>query len=228
MDEPSKVAGDALIGMWNYKYETTARDYTFGNQSSGVLVNRSKLTEWVFATEGDICYLNKDGKDSAKLCDADGISKITVAQNGKSLIYLKDGKLYKITKFGADREETELYEGDVYINGYVAGRDLSNIYVVSDEAELYYCKSKKKLVKISNDFANRNNMAYNEASKTIFYIEDENLYSAGKSGKKKELVAENVTDVVNYADGILYMVTEDGVNSYYYVKKGEPVKIMED
>ena len=228
MDEPSKVAGDALIGMWNYKYETTAQDYTFGNQSSGVLVNRSKLTEWVFATEDDICYLNKDGKDSAKLCDADGISNITVAQNGKSLIYLKDGKLYKITKFGADREETELYEGDVYINGYVAGRDLSNIYVVSDEAELYYCKSKKKLVKISNDFANRNNMAYNEASKTIFYIEDENLYSAGKSGKKKELVAENVTDVVNYADGILYMVTEDGVNSYYYVKKGEPVKIMED
>ena len=227
MDEPSKVASDVLIGMWNYKYETTAQDYTFGNQSSGVLVNRSKLTEWVFATDADICYLNKDGKDSAKLCDADGISKITVAQNGKSLIYLKDGKLYKITKFGADREETELYEGDVYINGYVASKDLSDIYVVSDEAELYYCKSKKKLVKISNDFADKNNMAYNEASKTIFYIEDGNLYSSGKNGKKKELVAESVTDIANYADGIFYMVTEDGVSSCYYVKKGESVKILE-
>ncbi len=227
MDEPSKVASDALIGMWNYKYETTAQDYTFGNQSSGVLVNRSKLTEWVFATDSDICYLNKDGKDSAKLCDADGISKITVAQNGKSLIYLKDGKLYKITKFGADREETELYEGDVYINGYVASKDLSDIYVVSDEAELYYCKSKKKLVKISNDFADKNNMAYNEASKTIFYIEDGNIYSSGKNGKKKELVAESVTDIANYADGIFYMVTEDGVSSCYYVKKGESVKILE-
>ncbi len=227
MDEPSKVASDALIGMWNYKYETTAQDYTFGNQSSAALVNRSKLTEWVFATDSDICYLNKDGKDSAKLCDADGISKITVAQNGKSLIYLKDGKLYKITKFGADREETELYEGDVYINGYVASKDLSDIYVVSDEAELYYCKSKKKLVKISNDFADKNNMAYNEAAKTIFYIEDGNLYSSSKNGKKKELVAESVTDIENYADGIFYMVTEDGVYSCYYVKKGEPAKILE-
>lgn len=227
MDEPSKVASDALSGVWNYEFETTAQDYTFGNQSSAALVNRSKLTEWVFATDSDICYLNKDGKDSAKLCDADGISKITVAQNGKSLIYLKDGKLYKITKFGADREETELYEGDVYINGYVASKDLSDIYVVSDEAELYYCKSKKKLVKISNDFADKNDMAYNEAAKTIFYIEDGNLYSSGKNGKKKELVAESVTDVVNYANGILYRVTEDGANSYYYVKKGEPAKILE-
>ena len=227
MDEPSKVASDALSGVWNYQFEATAQDYTFGSQSSAALVNRSKLTEWVFATDADICYLNKDGHDSVKLCDADGISKITVAQNGKSLIYLKDGKLYKITKFGADREETELYEGDVYINGYVASRDLSDIYVVSDEAELYYCKSKKKLVKISNDFADRNNMAYNEAAKTIFYIEDGNLYSSGKSGKKKELVAERVTDIANYANGILYRVTEDGVNSCYYVKKGEPAKILE-
>ncbi len=227
MDEPSKVASDALSGVWNYEFEATAQDYTFGNQSSAALVNRSKLTEWVFATDSDICYLNKDGKDSAKLCDADGISKITVAQNGKSLIYLKDGKLYKITKFGADREETELYEGDVYINGYVANKDLSDIYVVSDEAELYYCKSKKKLVKISNDFADKNDMAYNEAAKTIFYIEDGNLYSSGKNGKKKELVAESVTDIANYANGILYMVTEDGVNSCYYVKKGEPAKILE-
>lgn len=227
MDEPSKVASDALSGVWNYQFEATAQDYTFGSQSSAALVNRSKLTEWVFATDADICYLNKDGHDSVKLCDADGISKITVAQNGKSLIYLKDGKLYKITKFGADREETELYEGDVYINGYVASRDLSDIYVVSDEAELYYCKSKKKLVKISNDFADKNDMAYNEAAKTIFYIEDGNLYSSGKNGKKKELVAESVTDVVNYANGILYRVTEDGANSYYYVKKGEPAKILE-
>ncbi len=228
MDEPSKVAGDALSGVWNYEFEAIAQDYTFGNQSSAALVNRSKLTEWVFATDSDICYLNKDGKDSAKLCDADGISKITVAQNGKSLIYLKDGKLYKITKFGADREETELYEGDVYINDYVSSRDLSDLYVVGDEAELYYCKSKKKLVKISNDFADRNNMAYNEAAKTIFYIEDGNLYSSGKNGKKKELVAESVTDIASYANGILYMVTEDGVNSCYYVKKGEPTKIFED
>ena len=109
----------------------------------------------------------------------------------------------------------------------MASKDLSDIYVVSDEAELYYCKSKKKLVKISNDFADKNNMAYNEASKTIFYIEDGNLYSSGKNGKKKELVAESVTDIANYADGIFYMVTEDGVSSCYYVKKGESVKILE-
>lgn len=227
MDEPSKVAGDVLTGVWNYAYESAAGDYSFNYQSSAVLVNRSKLTESVFATSSDVCYLSKDGHDSAKLCSAEDIKKITVAENGKSLIYLKDGKMYKVTNFGIDREETELYEGEETILSYRASRNLSEVYVMTADAELCYCKGKKKLVRISNDFTDGNDMAYNEAAKTIFYIEDNNLYSADKSGKKKNLIAENVTGLDSYADGIVYRTNEDGDTAYYYVKKGDSVKLME-
>ena len=169
-------------------------------------------------------YLNKDCKDSVKLCSAN-ISNISIAENEKSLLYLQGGTLYKVSKFGPDREVTVLYEGDAYITGYKASSDLSDIYVVTDDSEMYYVKSKNKLTKISNDFTDADDMALNESSGTIFYIEDDNLYSAGKNGKKKDLVMENVDTVVAFADGILFGTADEDERGIYYIGKKDPVKM---
>ena len=120
---------------------------------------------------------------------------------------------------------TTLYEGDEYIKDFTASSDLSDIYVVTDEGEMYYVKSKNKLTKISNDFANADKMAFNESTGTIFYIEDNNLYSAGKNGKKKDLVMESVREVGSFADGVLFLSDVEDEKAIYYMKKKDPVKI---
>lgn len=224
MSEPVKVANDELSDAWNNQLYFLQEDYDFCSFSPAVLLNRSSLKECIFVTDYDVMYLNKDCKDSVKLCSAN-ISNISIAENEKSLLYLQGGTLYKVSKFGPDREVTVLYEGDAYITGYKASSDLSDIYVVTDDSEMYYVKSKNKLTKISNDFTDADDMALNESSGTIFYIEDDNLYSAGKNGKKKDLVMENVDTVVAFADGILFGTADEDERGIYYIGKKDPVKM---
>ena len=117
------------------------------------------------------------------------------------------------------------YEDD--ITYAIASDDLSQIYVVTEEDELYYVKSASKLERISNDFNYKKyRIAYNESAKMIYYVEDGDLYSAGKTAKSKKLVMEDITNVMALGDGIVF--ANDDEYTMYYVGKKEPIVIYEE
>lgn len=110
----------------------------------------------------------------------------------------------------------------------MASGDLSKIYLITDEDELYYYKSQKKIEKISNDFTyDYDNIAYSESQKKIFYIEDDDLYSATTSSKSKTVVKPEVESVSSMQDGVVFSTYDDGTTTMYYLEKKDPVTLSE-
>lgn len=187
------------------------------------IVGKDSLTDSVLISDSDLYWFNKEGTDTVKI-DSD-IDDYQLSKDGKSLLYLKNGELYKINKLNEEMKAKLLYD-ESYLYDFVASRDLSKVYIITHHSELLYLKGKNRTEEICESFyvSSTDNIAYNEASGKIFYIQDFDLYCAGISGNSVEKKAESVFSVSELFDGIFYNVSENGKDIYYYMEK-EPVEL---
>lgn len=186
------------------------------------LVGKISLKGSVLENEGTIYWLNNEGTDTVKI--GSNIYDYQLSADGKSLIYMKNFKLYKINKLNEEMKEKLLY--DEMLEGFAASEDLSKIYIITADSELCYLKGNQKTERISIDFSlYYDYIAYNEAYGKVFYTEDNDLYCAGTNGKSKVKIAEDVVGILNAFDGIIYVVDDDDEEIYYYMEK-EPVEMI--
>lgn len=228
MKEPLKVAGDSIDDLVQPGGAETRSNwlcYTYTGQAYVCGVDSFK--GGVFKADGYLYWLNDKGTDAVKMVNSDYLDSYQLSEDGKSLLYIRSGELCKISKFNEDMKSTTLYD-DEYLTHFVASGDLSKIYLITDEDELYYYKSQKKIEKISNDFTYEyDNIAYSESQKKIFYIEDDDLYSATTSSKSKTVVKPEVESVSSMMDGIVFSTYDDGTTTLYYLEKKDPVTLSE-
>lgn len=220
MKEPLKVAGDS-IDDWVQPggAETRANPLCYTYTGQAYVFGVDSFKGGVFTADGYLYWLNDKGTDAVKIVNSSYLDSYQLSEDGKSLLYIRSGELCKISKFDEDMKSTTLYD-DQYLTHFVASGDLSKIYLITDEDELYYYKSQKKIEKISNDFTYEyDNIAYNESQKKIFYIEDDDLYSATTSSKSKTVVKPEVESVTSMLDGIVFSTYDDGTTTMYYLEK---------
>lgn len=230
MEEPLKVAGDG-IGFWvqpgyaDSDVDVSPVCYT----GWGTIIGKESLKDMVFYADGYLYWMNKKGTEAIKIVSSSYLDTYQLSENGNALLYIRNGELYKVSKFNEDMEADCLYE-DEYLDYFVASADLSKIYLVTEDDELYYYKSAKKIEKISNDFAyDYGNIAYCDALGKICYIEDDDLYTATTTSKSKEMIQEDVYRVYSYLGGVGYTVYDEDEYLYstYYLNKKEPILLSE-
>ncbi len=229
MKEPLKVASDGIDNWLQPGYtETRASLMCYVYTGQAYVIGKDSFKNSVFMADGYLYWLNDKGTDAIKVVNSDYLDTIQLSEDGKSLLYIRNGELCKISKFNEDMKSTTLYD-DEYLKHFVASGDLSKIYLITDEDELYYYKSQKKIEKISNDFTyDYDNIAYNESQKKIFYIEDGDLYSATTTSKSKKVVRSEVQSVCSWLDGVVYSMYDDGTTTGYYLeKKDNPFLLYE-
>lgn len=225
LEEPVKVAGSAM-SSWCAPGDQSMAVSTYNGY--GCIIGKTSLKDMVFVADGYLYWLNKKGTEAVKMVSSSYLT-YQLSEDGHSLLYINGGDLYKISKFNDEMKATELYD-DEYLNYFIASADLSKIYVVTEDDELYYYKSAKKLEKISMDFEyNYDNIAFNEALGKIFYIEDDDLYSAGTTSKSKTLIEEDVDSVSGGCGGVLFSVYDDDEDiwTYYFMEKKDPKVMIE-
>ncbi len=223
MEEPSKVAGDYLRAFYGGKeYDSYLGGYRISDYSA--ITSLDKLTGNIFFTDEDYYWLNNKGDDSVKICSRG--REVCIAEDGQSILVVNRGGIYKFSNFSPEMDPQVIYEGDEEIEYIVASDDLSQIYAVNYDDELFYIKSKTKAEKISNDFAYDDEyIAYNELDKKIYYVEDDDLFSAGKNSKSKERILEDCDEIMSYGDGIVVFYDNNDEEGIVYFGKGKPVKI---
>lgn len=222
MDEAVKIAGDEL-----YDIILPGEVVVFYNNAEMVGLDTFKGA--VLNCYEDIMWLNKKGDEAIKICSSTNLYQLS--EDGKSILYVKGGDLYKIKKLSEDMEATVVCD-EMYVEDFAASDDLSKIYIASDD-ELHYVKGENKFEEISNDLTESYYgyfIAYNEAMGKIFFVEDDTLCYAGTKEKSVEEVEEDVNGLYESRDGILFTIEDEDDYSYtyYYMDSKEVIELEID
>lgn len=181
----------------------------------------------ILAQSGSLYWFNDKGTDTIKICST--LYDYQLSADGKSILFIKSGDLYRIKKIG-DNMEAELLYDEEYVDYVFANDNLSRIYIVIEE-ELLYLKGKNKTERITNDLCQDEYyplvVAYNESMKKIFFIENDTLCYAGTNSKSKVKVMEDVSEVIDFLDVVTFIVQEGDDIGLYYMDGKEPVKMNE-
>jgi hypothetical protein len=170
-------------------------------------------------------WVNKKATDMVKI---DGnVGSVRMSDDCSSVAYVKNSKVYKVSKFKDSMEPTLLYE-DEKVGSIVASGDLKKIYAYSSNDEtIYYLKGKNKAEKISEDV---DDFAFNETDGKLYYLTDGEIYSAKTSSSSKKKVS-GVDGDAYYLDatrnGIIAYTNDGGDYLCYYIGK-KPVKVYEE
>ncbi|MBD5479876.1 MAG: zinc ribbon domain-containing protein [Lachnospiraceae bacterium] len=220
MEDPVKISNEELYNVVLPENVIIFEDVRAGGTIVGVKSFRGGILE----QSGGLYWFNDKGTDTIKICST--VYDYKLSGDGKSILFIKSGDLYKIKKIG-DNMEAELLYDEEYVDYIVASDDLSKIYIVVEEEELLYLKGKNKTERITNDLSwdyYSYSIAYNEDMKKIFFIENDTLYYAGTNAKSKVKVMEDVYIVGRILNMVVF-VKDDGIG--YYMNSKEPVYIYE-
>ena len=139
-----------------------------------------------------------------------------LAEDGKTLFYLKGDCVYKIDAFKQDAEAEVLVEEDVYCFGVCA--DSKSVLFVNDDGEVFLQKDTDEPMLITDDF---DGLEIYKGS-VVFYITDDELYSS--TGGKTTRITGLTGDVIS-VDADMFSVTvytyDDGDYYVYYSSDGE-------
>lgn len=221
MEDPVKISNEEMDGV-------CLPDNVVGpfwiSGGTAALAGVKSFKGGVLSMYGDGLYwFNDKGTDTIKICSSDNVK---LSADGKSILFIKSGDLYRIKKIGENMEAELLYD-EAYVDYVVASDDLSRIYIVVDE-ELLYLKGKNKTERITNDLSYFDDVAYNEDMKKIFFIENDSLCYADKNAKSKVRVMEDVYVVERILNMIVFVKDDGDTDAYYYMNGKEPVYLYED
>lgn len=225
MKEPARIASVTAVDL--VRSVETGLDTDLYCSERATIEAKDTLKGSVFVSYGELYWINEEGTDCVRI--SYGASGYQLSKDGKSLLYIDGGDLYRIKKLNEEMKAELLYDKD-YLYGMTASDNLSTIYFWTDENELYYYKGKNKAERLSIDFISwlgSNYCAYNEATKEIFYVEDGDLYKAGKTSKSVKLVAEDAAGVFSLLDGVLYGIDNGDEYIVYYYEKN-PIELIRE
>lgn len=164
-----------------------------------------------------LLYVNKNFEASTAANNVD--SYIYLADDGKTLYYLKGDSIRRINASKSGSEAETLIEDDVL--RFCTTKDGKTIFFVTDEGELYGCKGGKKTKLLTDDLDNFAAYAL-YGGDTIYYISDGELYSS--KGDKTTKISGFSGDVVSvYCSyfGITVHCSDDGDINIYRSSDGK-------
>lgn len=220
MEEPVKICSHYFEGVI-VPENIVQKDEGVGTR----VVGKDTFENSVIMTEGGLYWFEDKETDGYKIMSS--YDDCRLAADEKSLIYLDDGELYKIEKFGEDMDKELLFD-DEYVDDFFVSDDLSKVYVVIDE-ELHYVKKKNKTELITDELYDTFfSVKYDNKEDKIFFIEEEDLVVAKTNGKSKEKVDEKVEYVYGNFNITIYIKVDEEteLESYYIIKDGEPIKLF--
>ncbi|MDE5680200.1 MAG: zinc-ribbon domain-containing protein [Lachnospiraceae bacterium] len=224
MEDPVKIADEELYSVVLPENVISFQDIRVGATIAGVKSFKGGVLE----QSGGLYWFNDKGTDTVKICST--LYNYKLSGDGKSILFIKSGDLYRIKKIG-DNMEAELLYDEKYVDYIVASDDLSKIYIVVEE-ELLYLKGKNKTERITNDLSQDDYysyvVAYNEDMKKIFFIENDTLCYAGTNAKSKVKVMEDVYAVTRILNMVVFIKDDDNKDVGYYMNGKEPVCIYEE
>ena len=189
---------------------------TYISGGPSITCNLDTLKDAFYRDDNSIIWFGDDG-----LCSVD-ISvqgdDCAISEDGRTLLYLYDGYLYKLQK-SSDSAQPELLCESLKAAGLVTSIDLSQIYLITEDHELYHYRDRGHVTKLANDLQYRS-VAYNKVDSKIYFIENGILFSASKSDKKEQ-VAQDVQGIFN-SNGLITYYTE---NALYFLTKRGAVKV---
>ena len=141
-------------------------------------------------------YLLKNLKTTSKIINSDNLNLIRVSDDAKTIVYLKNDNLYKITNLANPDGARKLRDlSDYSFNGIAFSPDLRSYYFM-DGDDLYFGKDKKKPKKIASDVDAA--AIDNETFTLYFYIDYDssngNVLYASINGSGKRKVTKNIKD----------------------------------
>ena len=212
--EKNKVFSSAVYSMF-------APDYTVGSSAGGV-VPVSDLRGQTYYTSGGVYFLDSKGESKKITSDFDGFA---LSESGSNLIYLKKGDLVKVTNLAKGTEEDLTDEGDIL--SFQAVGDLSVVYYLNRDGELYYQKGSGKPVEVGDDV---DSFLMVPNSKTCAGISDGQLFVT--TGGKSTGTPHDLDDVTNFGvqRGVLLVCQDAGGGSVdiYTMSGADPKLLVED
>ena len=175
-----------------------------------VYYNTSTLAKCALGVsdEGDIQYYylkNTKGK-AEKISALKNADDIQMLEDGKTVLYTKNGNLRQI-KVNKPNSEPKEYDGaEEDISSFKATADGKAIYVKDTDGTLYYVKSASKMKKIEEDI---NSYYVTESGAVYFVNEDEELHYANKSDKSKRVVSDVVDVSYDVLSGVMTVEADD-------------------
>ena len=198
-----------------------APDYTVGSSAGGV-VPVSDLRGQTYYTSGGVYFLDSKGESKKITSDFDGFA---LSESGSNLIYLKKGDLVKVTNLAKGTEED--LTDDAEIRAFQATRDLSAVYYLNQDGELYYQKGSGKSVEIGDDV---DSFLMAPDGKTCVGISDGQLFVS--TGGKSTSTPHDLDDVTSFSvqRGVLLICQDAGGGSVdvYTMTGASPKLLAED
>lgn len=220
MEEPLCIADDAIVNV--LVKENIARHTSMNGL--GTIYGETSLRGCVLQTDGGVYWFNKEGTDAVRMSSIETEGLCVVSEDGKSAICVMDSGLYKINRLN-DKMEAKLLYDEEEIQAVYASGDLSKVYLVIN-GEFHYLKGKNKTVEFADDLGFGANLAaYHDDVGKVYYIEEGTLYTAGSKENSIEAVAENVSALYGFADGVVYITNDGSGNRLFYIGEKETVEI---
>ncbi|MCH5270692.1 MAG: MerR family transcriptional regulator [Lachnospiraceae bacterium] len=228
LEAPVKIADDRLYHV--LEGGTAAENYFCSTYAEIASVDTLKghVLEGYMSR---LYWLDEDAANAVEI--ATDYNEHILSADGKSLLYLESGVLYRLDGFGEEMTPTIVCEkGDIQY--FTASSDLSKIYI-STARDLYYVHNSGELEQLSDNLAYveyedygyyEYYPVYDNTSGKIYFLEDGALYEADKTENSKYKAAENVEQLDLLPGGISYLCNENEQPVRYYLYNGEITKLF--
>jgi hypothetical protein len=225
MKEPVKVKKGTFSGIYAPEKMVVASALTsnsaFATESFGVDTFNEKL--WCI-DYSEAYFVSDKGEETEKLSSY--LRQYQMSDNGKSMLYQDGGELILISDLANSRDGERVAFGLYNVENFSASDDLEEIYYYNyEEDELCYNK-KGEGVHLADD---AETFLYSDKYGVVYYIEDDELFYAGKTAKSKKIVCgEEVTSVFELNGNVYFTFVEDDVYSVMKMKsKGKYETVFE-
>ena len=215
MKEPVKVKKGTFSRIYapeNMVIATTlTSNSAFATESFGVDTFNEKL--WCI-DYSEAYYVFDKGEETEKLSSY--LRQYQMSENGKSMLYQDGGELILIEDIAKSRDGQRVAFGLYNTEGFEASADLKEIYYYNNEEDELCYNKKGEGVHIADD---AETYLYSDKFGVVYYIEDDELFYAGKTAKSKKIVCgEKVTSVFVLNGDVYFTFVEDDVYSVMKMK----------
>jgi hypothetical protein len=156
-----------------------------------------------------------------------GISYANLADDGKTLTYLRNSRIYKVNGSDDRLETVQVVDENAIL--FSAAADGGALYYLNGEYNLFYQKGTGKPVAVASGLSDGINGEYTLFKNTFFYIYDSKLYSA-KGGKASPVpgIGGDVTSILSSAFEIIVTAEDAGKTLMYYSSNGKTFERLND
>jgi len=215
MKEPVKVKKGTFSGIYAPENMVVASTLTgnsaFATESFGVDTFNEKLWRIDYS---EAYFVTDKGEETEKLSSY--LRQYQMSENGKSMLYQDGGELILIEDITKSRDGERVAFGLYNAEGFEASADLKEIYYYNQEEDELCYNKKGEGVHIADD---AEIFLYSDKFGVVYYIEDDELFYAGKTAKSKKIVCgEKVTSVFVLNGNVYFTFVEDDVYSVMKMK----------